>query len=355
MNSDILVIGGGVIGLATAWKLAKAGKKVIVLEKNTCAECTSTVAPGALMPYNPSREDALPAMQHQSLALYSQFIQALEEDSGINVKYTRNGRVQPIQSIPQRQKMEQDVQLAAEKWPTSDNKPPMELLDDKALKAIEPNVEPSPFGALYCRVSGHIHTDLLVKALYQACKNLGVTIVENSEAQLNVHNGTIQNVTTTKETFHADKVLIAAGAWSSKIFQTTHIIMPLKGQVIHIETPEPLLNSAFVRAKGLYIIQSESNKIIVGATKESDAGFDTKVNEESSQKMFDKACTIVPKLKKCRITNALCGLRPMSVDKVPLMDEIPNVANLYVSAGHGGIGICMTPIASDIMAEKLLS
>ena len=154
----------------------------------------------------------------------------------------------------------------------------------------------------------------------------------------------------------ADQHIITAGAWSSKIFPQTPIeIAPVKGQVIVVKTLSPLLGKSFIRAKGLYILQATETTIIIGATKEYEAGFDITPTEDSSQVMFKKACSVIPELAKYSVAHAFCGLRPMSKISMPFMDKIPEFDNLYMSCGHGGIGICMMPIASEIMLEKLLS
>lgn len=337
----ILIIGGGVIGLSTAWQLAKRGQQVTLIEKNTCGSGASTVAPGALMPYNPSRIDDVPLLQRESLTMYPAFIQALEEDSGLPAGYTRNGRLQPIQSAHHLAKIEKDVEIAQEEWPTFANKPAMEILTPEQSLQLEPNLIPTEWGTLYCRFSGHVNTPQLIEALVLACKKHGVNIIENTE---------VADLTTAKQTYRADKILVAAGAWSS-LLTMPEAIHPLKGQVIELETKEPVLGKAFIRAKGLYIVQATPEKIIIGATKEPNAGFDTTSTDKATQKILTKAYQVIPALEKCPVTASYCGLRPASTSGKAVMEQVSE--DTYLSSGHGGIGICMTPIAAKVMADKL--
>jgi glycine oxidase len=355
MKTNILIIGGGIIGLSTAWKLAKQGKSVTVLERDACNKGASIVAPGALMPYHPSRIDELPTMQRKSLAMYPKLIKELEAETCIDVKYTQNGRLQQIQSINHLQKIQEDVDYAVANWPKVNNKLPMEILNAEQLKKREPNLIATEFGTLYCRTSGHIHSPLLMKALYEACIKNGVEILENTKVtDIKAENNHVTSVETENETFTADNTIITAGAWSSKIFDTPIEIKPVKGQVIAVKTPDPLLGKSFIRAKGLYILQATPTTLIIGATKEYDAGFDVTPTEDASREMFKKACSVVPKLAEYSVAHAFCGLRPMSKVTMPFMDRIPEYDNLYMSCGHGGIGICMMPVASQILADKLI-
>ncbi len=357
MTKNIIIIGGGIIGLSTAWKLAKKGKKVSVFEKDSCLTGTSIVAPGALMPYNPSREDFIPTIQRQSLAMYPKFVEDLQTETGIDVKYTNNGRLQPIQSAHHLSKIQKDVDIANKNWQKVNGKQPMEILNADELKNREPALIPTEFGTLYCRVSGHVHSPLLMKALYEACIKNGVEILENTAVtSINTNNG-VCSVNTKSKTYTADKILISAGAWSSQIFKTDFInepeIVPMKGQVILVKTAKPIIGKSFIRARGLYLIQATPTLMVIGATKEPNTGFDITPTQKSADKMFNKAVEVIPNIKNCEIIKSFCGLRPVSLNSKAFMDKIQGYDNLYLSCGHGGIGICMAPVASEIMLEKL--
>ena len=121
--NKIVVIGGGIIGLSTAWRLSQKGHEVIVLEKGKCGSGSTCASLGALIPYNPWRDDDMPNNQRKSLWSYANFAKELIEASGIEIGFSRLGRFQVAQSQEQFDRLAGGVEIAREKWPTFDGKP----------------------------------------------------------------------------------------------------------------------------------------------------------------------------------------------------------------------------------------
>lgn len=348
MAKQIVVIGGGIIGLSSAWKLAEAGHSVTVLEKGKCGDGATTASLGALVPYNASREDSLPSKQRQSLWVYPQFVNDLHKLTGIDVGFKQTGRIQLIQNEHQRNKMQQDADIANEKWPFESDET-QKLLNEAELKKLEPEVEGTNFGALHCKATATFEPKRMIAALRSACMKMGVDIREHSPAvQFITQPSHVSQVHTATGLVSADFVVLAAGAWSKNILpadhplQQTGYVAPLKGQALEVATSHQLINH-MVRGLGVYLIQVDDKKLLIGGTKEKDAGFDTATTQKAEDDLLAKAEKLVPAIAECKVVRQWAGLRPYSEQKAPFIGWDSAFENLYHATGHAGIGLCLTP------------
>lgn len=349
-TSNIVIIGGGIMGLAAAWRLSEAGHSVILLEKEKCGSGSTCTSLGALVPYNPWREDETPTLQRESLRAYPTFVKELWEKTGIDVAYKQNGRIQVIQTEKQLEQLSKGAVIACEKWGTMGGKPIQEILTPEQLKRIEPELEPTAFGALLCRATANFSPSRMVAALRSACMKNGVDIRENSPAgQIVTSAGKITAVHSATGPIATEKVILAAGAWSKNLLPkeaySEKYVSPLKGQAVELSHPKLKINH-MIRGLNVYLIKSETGSILLGGTKEPEAGFNTGTTEEALDFLLKKAEELVPAIAEAKVVKQWSGLRPYSEQGKPITGWDKTVQGLYHLTGHAGIGLCMTPYAS---------
>lgn len=354
MPKQVTVIGGGIIGLSSAWRLAQAGFNVTLLEKGICGSGSTTASLGALIPYNASREDDLPKNQRQSLWQYPSFLNDLHKATGIEVSYKRSGRIQVIQDAHQFQKLQIDADIANVDWPFS-NKPVQRMLSSDEVRKLEPELVISEFGAMQCNATAHFHPKRMVAALRSACMKAGVDIRENSPAiRFIEENDKLTSVYSATGLIQADAVVLAAGAWSKSLLpeksKLEKYVVPLKGQALEISTPHKLI-SHMVRGLGVYLIQMDDKTLWLGGTKEKDAGFDESITHEAEDFLLAKAEQLIPAIAECKVVKQWAGFRPYSQNKTPFIGWDKSVSNLYHATGHAGVGLCLAPYTSQKIME----
>lgn len=353
-SSDVIIIGGGVVGLSSAWRLSQQGVKVTLLERKQCGTGASMASLGALMPYNPSVENELANQQRESLWSYPMFAKELFEETGVEIKYTRAGRIQPIYDEQQYRRNCENVEQANVSWPSLQKGNPMQILTQDQVMKKEPELAIGEYGALYCRNTSHLCPRHLIMALRSACMKNGVQLFENAEVYKIVEeNGMATGVLSSAGPFYANKVIIAAGAWSKKLWDEVPV-EPLRGHAMFLQTNKKLINH-LIRSRGLYIAQVNEHRIMLGASKDKEAGFDDVLDEDIISNILNKAENIIPGLAESQIEKTWVGFRPSSNIKNPVVSQSNTTKGVYISSGHGGIGICMTPIVGKQVCEMILS
>lgn len=358
-KTEILIIGGGVIGLACAWRLAQAGRKVILLEAKECGAGATRASLGVLMPYGAESSKPIAIRQRQSLFLYPAFVKELFLETGIDVGYTPLGRLHFLQSVNQREKLSGGAEIACATWPKiSGTAPVQEVLSYEEAKKIEPEADFGEFGALFCRLTARVCPVGLTQALKGACRKSGAEIREHSHVSDIIYEGEKAiGVRSGTGPVMAEKILICTGAWSSKLLNDSQkeevAVTPLKGQALELQCSK-LPVRRLVRGLGVYVLPLAGNRVMIGATKE-DAGFDETVTPEGEDVLLNKAERLVPALAEAKVSRAWASLRPHRIAGEPFEGKVCGTANLYVVSGHGGMGICMAPIVAQQVEEVLNS
>jgi glycine oxidase len=328
-GSDWVVVGGGVIGLAAAWQLARAGARVTLLEARTIGEGTSTKAAGMLLPDVEAvrRAEALPLMR-ESMELYPAFVKALESDSHLSVHFTRSGclAVAPADRF-------------AEAWPDFIPEPA------DALAARQPGLAPGLAGT-FLPAAAHLDAAALVGALAAACRLRGVDVREGA-AVTEIRHAADRwlSLRTPSGWVNGDRFLLATGAWTSFLepqIGTDLGVYPVKGQLVEVEGPPELLRTV-VFGPGAYLCPKEGGRILVGATME-ESGFDQRVTAGGISRVLTAAEALFPPLKDCRFSRAWAGLRPARKG-LPVIEAIAQ--NAFAAVGHFRNGILLAPVTVE--------
>lgn len=355
-NSDVLIIGGGVIGLALARALRKKGAgRVTILERGAAAGAeASSAAAGMLAPNAESeRVDDFQRFCADSSRLYPQFAAELRDETGIDIELERHGTLYlafgaaDSEEIRRRFAWQKKAGLNVERLPPED------------VRRIEPFVSPDVREALFFPEDWQVENRLLVKALLKFAELNDVEIKTGAEARnLIIENGKVIGAQTAHQTFFAEKTVLAAGAWTSLVkipgFDASlPEIVPVRGQMIGFQTAKRLFFHVIYSPRG-YVVPRLDGRILVGATVER-AGFDKGVTEEGVYSLRRTAAEIAPSLEKIPIAEKWAGLRPFAADGLPVLGGVPEIENLFVAAAHFRNGILLAPLTADVLAADILN
>ena len=338
MNSDFLIIGGGIIGLATAFRLANEGAQVTLVERNVIGAESSWAGGGILSPLMPWQY--LPAVTDLcdlSVARYPQWIASVQACSGIAAEYWGCGMlVLPPFELDVAQSWCQQHQWVAE--PTSAG----HYLPDT--------------DALWLPDVAQVRNPRLIKSLRGAVLARGVKLLERTSVTAwATDQQHIQHVDTTNGKLLAGGYITCTGAWSQDVltsFPPTKSIKPMRGQMLLFKAHPDLLRHVIYQ-QGIYLIPRLDGHILVGSTVE-DVGFDKSTLPETRQSLMNTAFELLPALRVATLVQHWSGLRPGSPDNIPTIARHPEFENLYINAGHFRYGVTMAPASADLIAEVIL-
>lgn len=351
--SDVIVIGGGAIGLASAWRLAQGGLTVTVCDPAPGSQATHASA-GMLAPVTEAHygEDHLLALNLAGAARWPAFAEELETESGRPVGYRTCGSLLVALDADDARVLDDlgaylgRLGLAAE------------ALTGSQARSVEPALAPGVRRGL--QVAGDHQADnrLLAEALLAALAAREFDIVRQAVRRVVVEADAVRGVELDDgRVIEGDRILLAAGAWSAGIDglppDARPPVRPVKGQIVRIQGPvdDPVLAGnvrGLVRGRSLYLVPRASGRIVVGATVE-EQGFDTTVTVEGIHQLLHDAAVLVPGLLDLELAEIGAGLRPGSPDNKPVVGTT-TVEGLVVATGHHRNGILLTPVTADAVA-----
>ncbi len=359
---DVLVCGGGVMGMTAAWRLAARGAVVELLELGRTGQGASQAALGALWPPAPTGSGQLQQLHRQSLWGYRDFLDELSAGSGLRAPYLRQGKLELYTSQRAVDQARLQVQAACRQWPTANaagdaGTPVMEMLPPAAVAALEPQVAAGAAEGQLCRWSAQVDVDVLLRALREACIRSGVRMSEYSPvSRLESEGSTIRGLISGNNCKKAGKYLLCTGVWTHLLGEpaAAAAIVPVKGQALLLRTKSPLLHH-IVKRDRIFLVPWPDGRILVGSTTEPEAGFDQRNTPDGVNFLRQGAAGICPALAEAKVENIWAGLRPSGPKHRPIMGKFPSYDNLYICAGHFKIGIGFAPMAAGLMTDLILT
>jgi len=343
--SDVLVIGGGVIGLLTARELVRSGADVTLVEMGTTGREASWAGGGIMSPLYPWRyADPVTALSLRSQGHYPQLCATLREETGIDSEFVRSGL---LILEPQ----DQDQALA---W-GREHQVRIESLAPDALRETAPGLGPTPSVALWLPEVAQIRNPRFVKALRRSIAGR-VHIREQEEViELLLDSGRAVGARTRKASITADRVVVCSGAWTAQLFErlgNRPDIEPVRGQMILLNA-EPGQVNRMVLCRDRYLIPRRDGRILIGSTLEHQ-GFVKATTAEAKEDLHRAALELFPSLEHAPIENQWVGLRPGSPQGIPYIGAYPGIQGLYCNAGHYRNGLVTGPASARLVANLLL-
>ncbi|MEU9983034.1 glycine oxidase ThiO [Streptomyces sp. NPDC050856] len=358
-GSDVLVIGGGIIGLVTAWRAAQRGLRVAVADPEPGGGA-ARVAAGMLAAVTELHygEQTLLGLNLSSARRYPDFAAGLREATGLDVGYRACGTLAVALDADDRAHLRELHALQQRSGLDS------QWLTGRECRRLEPMLAPGVRGGL--RVDGDHQVDprRLAAALVTACERAGVVFRRAWADRLSVVRDRAAGAVLADGTaLHADQVVLAAGSLSGRLGGVPDgalpPVRPVKGQVLRLTVPRlraPFLSRtvrAVVRGSHVYLVPRENGELVVGATSE-ELGWDTTVTAGGVYELLRDAHELVPGITELPLTETRAGLRPGSPDNAPLLGPSA-LPGLHLATGHYRNGVLLTPVTGDVMAELLVT
>lgn len=355
MSTDVIVIGGGVIGLSTAYQLVKAGKSVRLIDAGATGQQASWASAGVIsaVEWSVSAEHA--KLQRAGHQLYPEFCKAVEADSGMSVQFVESAGIKCIIDEADEQWAAEDL-AASEGVKTRSGEPVLQRLDAAEVRRREPAVTEDVRGGLYAADTSQVRNPRLMRALAVACRKLGVEIIENQPVSgLHIEGGRVLGVCCGPIIHEAGHVVLAAGAWSGRIDPRIADLVPVhpvRGQIVLMETTPPLFSHVISHEK-CYLVPRLDGRILLGATEEHEAGFDTSNTAGGVARLITDASRMVPAIADARLIRCWAGLRPGTPDRHPFLGPVPGFDGLIAACGHFRTGLVLPALTGIIIRDLI--
>ena len=367
---DVIIVGGGIIGLSLAIALRKRGATVLVVERGEPGREASHAAGGMLVDCPFETSSALQPLATASVRMYPEFAYELEVESGMKVDLRDHGTIlffskEHIGQLPVRDPQFRAASLSPADLERLEPALRRRIFNDErelelAREELGVDLNIQEIGEWFRSIARpavyleerSVDPRALSAAAWKTAKHRSVDFSSGDEVTaVTVTDGRATGVTTTKTTFHAAKVVNCAGAWAGQIPPHPFPTRPVKGQMLCLLMPSHTLLNHVVRSPEAYLIPRSDGRLLVGATVE-EAGFDKRTDLATIQRLHKAAIALVPKLADAKILEDWAGLRPGTPDALPILGET-ETPGYYVATGHFRDGILLAPITAEVMTAVI--
>lgn len=348
--ADVIIIGGGVIGLSIAWELARHGVGVRVLEQGLFGQEASWAGAGMLPPGNPAAARTAEArLRGGSHLLWPEWTERLRSETGIDNGFHRCGGVEV--TLPESHES-LDSKIAA--WRSE--QVTVEPLTGNGLRECVPKLHPEIASGYFLPEMGQVRNPRHLKGLFQACAQAGVDLRAGTPVVDLIRAGDrITTVRTPVGDFQAGEVIVAGGAWSRTILQRIGFdseFEPVRGQIVLLES-RPALIGRIVEVGHRYLVPRPDGRVLIGSTEER-VGFEKRTTASGVAGLIEFACRLIPELGDARLERCWAGLRPYAPGGLPRIGRIPGICNLSLAAGHFRAGLQLSPMTAVLMRQLIL-
>lgn len=351
-GSKVVVIGGGIVGCMTAWRLKQQGAEPVILERGRIGHESSWAGAGILSPINPwLYPDAFTRLVEASLTLYPSLQRELETLTGISSEWFRSGLLVPLFNDDTVDHREPALAWSARfGWQ-------VEELDTAAALAAEPALSDDVAGALLWPQVGQVRNPRLLKALHRALSDAGVEMVEQAVVdELIRKDGRATGVRMVDgREIAADAVLLAAGSWSGDLATQSGFrlpVEPVKGQIVLLRGESGVLRH-IVKHDAAYFVPRRDGRILVGASMEN-VGFRGGNTVAEVHRLLQATLRIAPHLCDLEIERQWMGFRPGSPDGLPFLGPVESLPGLWVASGHYRNGVVLAPVTAELISRWIL-
>lgn len=346
---QVVVVGGGIMGCAVAWRAAQAGLAVTLVERASLGQGSTRAAGGILGVQAEGPLGPLQALCLASRLQYAAFVRDVAAQAGFTVPYREGGSLtlgaDPADTARRRAQVDADAAAGR----------PAQWLTPQQASQQWPGLSVPDTGAALFPLDGVVDPPALCRALATAARRAGATVLENTPvSQVVTTAGHVKRVVTTAATLPADAVVVCAGAWSTQLPEMglpPGAVRPVRGQMVALHHAEVRPPGVVFRGHG-YLVPREDGVILAGSTME-ERGFETAVTAEGLTRLLTLAQLLYPALKDATVVDTWSGLRPATPDGLPILGA-GDVGGLVWATGHFRNGILLTPITAHLVTQVLL-
>ena len=338
----VVIVGGGIAGCSTAYYLAKEGHDVTLFERDSLASHASGFAQGGLKPViRGSRQPEYQNLSDFSIGLHRQLAVDLS-GTGSGEEYSnfhQKGSVLLVKDEPEAEETKRIYESYAD-----DDQFDCRWLGFGELSHIDARISTDVIGGLYFGVAYELDPYKLTLAVWQAAEFLGARLVNREITGLELEGDAVVGVRTDDSVVDADSVVVAAGPWSAEMLQQVGVnvpVSPLKGQILRLDAPDPPLKISLWWDTD-YATSKSDGLLWIGTTEE-EVGFDDRTTDAARDRIIGSAIGMLPYLSEAELVQQTACLRPMTPDKMQIIDANLPVKNLVVSTGGGRQGIALGP------------
>ncbi len=347
-TTDVVVIGGGVVGSAIAYELTKQQQRVILVEKNQPGQEASAAAAGILaVASGRSKRGPMYQLKRAGQDLYPALVRELEEQTGIDIEYQTVGVLDLIRNDADEKKYHQLYELRRAQgysatWLSADE-----------VRRLEPTLTTNLRGAVHFPGDHHLHNGKLAEAWAKAAAQRGVDVrvgVTVNEARMT--GGKVSAVRIGDDWVDVRTVVIAAGSWSRQVgdvFGLAIPVEPAKGQMLAVHAPQLRY---VVSWDDHYLVPRKNGEVVIGSTVEF-VGHNKDVTLETLRSLITRAEDLVPGIGKAPLSRFWAGLRPYSPTRRPILCRAPGLDNIVLATGHHRNGIVLAPITGKLICELI--
>ncbi|MFT4415249.1 NAD(P)/FAD-dependent oxidoreductase [Fredinandcohnia humi] len=364
-HTDILIIGGGVIGSAIAYYVSKSGLQVTVVERGELVSGTSSRCDGNILAI-----DKEPGFDSQMSLASQRLVDEISKELDHPFEYRAPGSILVCET--------EEEMVAANKWVHQQKNAglPFRMLDREDIRQESPYFADDLLGGLECATDSTVNPYLLTFSLFEGAKKQGANVFTHTEVKAILKEDGYFKVDTSRGVIYAGKVVNAAGVWAPRIGEMVglHIpIYPRKGHIIVASRQAPVglrkvmefgyliskfggerMVDAETEKYGVALVfePTESQNFLIGSSRQF-VGFETKVDINVVKCIARRAIRFYPKMADMLLIRTYAGLRPYTEDHLPIISEVESIPNFYIAAGHEGDGISLAAITGKVIDELI--
>jgi glycine oxidase len=350
---DAIFAGGGMIGLASAWRAARGGARVCVLERDRPAAGATGVAAGMLAPAGEASwgEEALVSLNIESLRRWPKFAEQLERESETEIGFAAHGALHvaldrdEVEELRRRYELHRRLGLSSV-W-----------LSGRECRELEPGLATAVRGGAHVPGEASVDPRRVVGALLVALEQCDAGVHAGAEVDSAERvDGTWRVGTSDGRSFGAPALVLAAGCWSGVAEwippEARPPVRPVKGEILTLRgSPAEPACERIVAGERVYMVPRADGRLIVGATVE-ERGFDTTLTAGGVHELLREAYRLIPEIAELELLEAAVGLRPGTPDNAPLIGTAAT-EGLLVATGHFRNGVLQAPLTADCVAALL--
>lgn len=356
---SVIVVGGGIVGASAAYHLARSGAQVTLIDQAQPGQATAAgagiIAPGTS--FRPPR--AFFPLAFRAVAYYDELLASLRENGERQTGYETVGLLhvatteEEVARLPLLLRLFEERRAAGVK-----NLGEVGLLSGQEARLLFPALG-MVHAAIHVSGAARLDGRLLRDSLRRAAKVRGARLIIADQPAALVREGKrVTQVRANGETFPAERVVLATGAWSGQVADTLGVRLPVypqRGQILHLQGPvEAGRWPIVVGFHSHYLLTFPDGRVVAGATREDQSGFDVRVTTSGAREVLGEALRVAPGLADFTLHEIRVGLRPATPDGLPILGRVPQLDNAFIATGHGASGLQLGPYSGVLVADLAL-